>query len=677
MPVCFGCKQMVVDSTRCAKCKKFTCRKCLRYSENVDISDRFCPDCVENNNVTTAADEPAVTEIEPGDILQSVKSQWWRNKFFKSFAGKGVDKRKVYCRLCIAEGKFEKGLDYSGSTTNLKQHDEKYHDASSSSKSDGIPGFTNPHCGKKWSKQSVQWKNATKAIVKWLVKNSRPANLVNDSGFIELMGMLVPEYELPSARTITRYMEKLYDEKHEEAVQELSEIEWCAVVSDGGSSSNQISFQDNQVAFIDENMDLKVRILGVKENKGDHDAKVYRERVEEDLEEFSIPQSKVVQFVTDSENKMKAAFPKDRSGCLAHIIHKTCEEGMKNETAAEVMKKWRDITTHYNTSYKLKYLYIKLQEDAGLSVKRLQPDVCHRWGSMKASIESALPSDDDADRDQYFRVLNSTLITLSRESKKKDQKRKLKDLVLSQTDMNRLKAIHSLYKCLDVATTVLGMKSRPTGSLVLPIIETIKKKVLAPDHDESPLFIEEMKTAMMSDFIQRVSDNVNLRVMRNASALDPCEKKLKFMKDKPSRKLVHDRLLVELKQLHNDRVEVQNEEEIQEPDEKRKKFGIEYSDSSEEDETEYEAKDVASEWKMFLEEPECSYDVDPLLWWRERKGKYPTVVRLARKYLAIPATSVEAERCFSALGLILSKRRLAMTAEHASMQMFLKDKLQN
>ena len=170
---------------------------------------------------------------------------------------------------------------------------------------------------------------------------------------------------------------------------------------------------------------------------------------------------------------------------------------------------------------------------------------------------------------------------------------------------------------------------------------------------------------------------MNLRVMRNASALDPCEKKLKFMKDKPSRKLVHDRLLVELKQLHNDRVEVQNEEEIQEPDEKRKKFGIEYSDSSEEDETEYEAKDVASEWKMFLEEPECSYDVDPLLWWRERKGKYPTVVRLARKYLAIPATSVEAERCFSALGLILSKRRLAMTAEHASMQMFLKDKLQN
>ena len=81
--------------------------------------------------------------------------------------------------------------------------------------------------------------------------------------------------------------------------------------------------------------------------------------------------------------------------------------------------------------------------------------------------------------------------------------------------------------------------------------------------------------------------------------------------------------------------------------------------------------------QIFGEEPEASYDVDPLLWWREWKGKYPTVVRLARKYLAIPATSVEAERCFSALGLILSKRRLAMTAEHASMQMFLKDKLQN
>ena len=47
--------------------------------------------------------------------------------------------------------------------------------------------------------------------------------------------------------------------------------------------------------------------------------------------------------------------------------------------------------------------------------------------------------------------------------------------------------------------------------------------------------------------------------------------------------------------------------------------------------------------QIFGEEPEASYDVDPLLWWRERKGKSPTVVRLARKYLAIPATSVEAE----------------------------------
>lgn len=675
MPVCHGCKQMTCDQTRCVRCKKFCCKGCLLFPEDIEHSEKCCPDCATNNNANTGEE---YSEVEPGDVLQSVKSVWWRNKFFKSTIGKGVDKKTVYCRLCLSVNKFENGIEYSGGTTNLKNHDQKYHgDASSSgaSQSEGIPGFTNPHCGKKWAKSSVQWKNATMSLVKWFVKNSRPTNLVKDSGFVDFIGLLCPEYQLPCPSTITKYMENLFEKKRKEVVDELSEVEWFSVISDGGSSSNQMSFQDNQVAYIDEDMNLKVKILGVKENKGDHDAEVYRERVDADLDEFSIQKSQVAQFVTDSEPKMSAAFREDRSGCLAHIIHKTCERGLSNEIAENVMSKWRAITTHNNTSYKFKYQYIKAQEEAKLPVKRLQADVCHRWGSVKASIESALPSDADAaDKDQYFKVLNETLLVLSAASKKKAQKKKLKDLVLTQSDMNRLKSIHKLLKSLDVATTVLGMNRRPTGSLVLPIIETIKKKVFEADLDDSPAFIEDMKRDMLEDFTDRVAQNVNLEVMRNASALDPCEKKLKFLKSKPARKVVQSRLLRELRELKSKEIPADEEEGIKEPVEKRKRFGINYSDS-EEDETPDDLINIEQEWNMYLEEPECSYDEDPLQWWRERKAKYPNVVRLARKYLCIPATSVEAERTFSALGLLLSKRRLAMTAEHASMQMFLKDKL--
>ena len=43
--------------------------------------------------------------------------------------------------------------------------------------------------------------------------------------------------------------------------------------------------------------------------------------------------------------------------------------------------------------------------------------------------------------------------------------------------------------------------------------------------------------------------------------------------------------------------------------------------------------------------------------------EYPTLVRLARKYLCVPATSAQAERAFSRMGWLLKKRRLSLSGE--------------
>ena len=45
-------------------------------------------------------------------------------------------------------------------------------------------------------------------------------------------------------------------------------------------------------------------------------------------------------------------------------------------------------------------------------------------------------------------------------------------------------------------------------------------------------------------------------------------------------------------------------------------------------------------------------------WWRAKKEEYPTLVRLARKYLCVPGTNTQAERVFSWMGWLLNKRRL-------------------
>jgi hypothetical protein len=52
---------------------------------------------------------------------------------------------------------------------------------------------------------------------------------------------------------------------------------------------------------------------------------------------------------------------------------------------------------------------------------------------------------------------------------------------------------------------------------------------------------------------------------------------------------------------------------------------------------------------LMLEEEER--DTDPLEWWRLNRRRYPTLAVLARRYLAIPASSASSERLFSRLKL--------------------------
>jgi len=57
--------------------------------------------------------------------------------------------------------------------------------------------------------------------------------------------------------------------------------------------------------------------------------------------------------------------------------------------------------------------------------------------------------------------------------------------------------------------------------------------------------------------------------------------------------------------------------------------------------------EIQREFRLFNLEKVIHEKADPLAWWVTRKAQYPLLATLARRVLAVPATSVNAERLFS------------------------------
>ena len=81
---------------------------------------------------------------------------------------------------------------------------------------------------------------------------------------------------------------------------------------------------------------------------------------------------------------------------------------------------------------------------------------------------------------------------------------------------------------------------------------------------------------------------------------------------------------------------------------------------------------VYDEVSEYLNEDKISFNQNPFEWWANKKSKYPILAKIARIYLAVPATSTPSERLFSDAGNLLSPKRSRINAEFFKRMIFLK-----
>ena len=476
-----------------------------------------------------------------------------------------MDRSYVHCKLCFDSGNKKRAqVKYCGGTTNLTLHLKTWHkgDYKAMAEKEEAPKpsilkhfETQPKSVHKWPKSSDQWKALTLALTKWVCKSSRSTMIVEDRGFVAFLSLACPAYDPPSRKTLARYIRELYETEHKRVKVALENVEFCAITTDGGTSSDATSFQDTNVHYINEEMQLKSHCLAVTENREAHTAVNYRGNVDEVLTDFGI-KSKVVKTVTDNENKMRSAFnDEERSGCLAHIIHSSITEGYKQTTVVkEVIEKNRKIATKYHKSYAFKYNLEEEQKKREIPVRALLQDVPTRWGSTRSSTGSFLDKEqkdkgEESNRgSEVFREQHQNMDAINSALRKIQYRgeQKLMHYLLTEEDMGRISNVNKFLTNLDIFTTTLGGDKYVTSSVVLPVMASLKKMLKQDSND--PVYIANLKETILQDFTTRINKNVDGNFLLLATALDPHWKDLKVI-NKSGRERAFKRLREEMSSL--------------------------------------------------------------------------------------------------------------------------------
>ena len=297
-------------------------------------------------------------------------------------------------------------------------------------------------------------------------------------------------------------------------------------------------------------------------------------------------------------------------------------------------------------------------------------DVSTRWNSvyyMAERIASTFPA--------VYKVLNANNDT---------------HLVLKADELTNLAALTEVLGKFEEVTRQISSEKKPTIGLVLPAIAQLMK-VLSP-RDSDPSLVKKSKALMRQDLDNRYGGQEVRRLLGIASALHPKFKMLAWL---PSfeRNVVYATVkdFAILSQVKESGVEAAEDDdggvvvdEAANDDEENQDafFDDDILNLSDDDEgilpevpAPNHAIRVDTEIAMYRLERSGIADSDPLAWWLARRRKYRYLSIAAARIYCIPATSVPSERVFSTAGQIISNKRSRLTAENASMLIFLHENL--
>ncbi|KAG0428272.1 hypothetical protein HPB47_024722 [Ixodes persulcatus] len=448
-----------------------------------------------------------------------------------------------------------------------------------------------------------------------------PYSIVEESAFVEMMKLAMPDYTVPSRTTFSRaVIPDLYESKKKELKKSLQDIfssgaECYSITTDGWTSRANDSYVSVTCHVMNKEFGQHVRALACTDMTDSHTAENLEQFIKSAIEDWELPApgTMPIYVVTDNARNFTSAFARSPwSGvqCFGHTLQ-LCISNAKKEVAgfSQLCAKARTIVARYKRSAKARGRLMEIQRNMNLEPLEVVQDVPTRWNSEHAMMK------------RFVKLRVPVSVELSE-----------CDTVepLSASEWRLMAAVVQVVQPLEQATAELSGDSYPTLSQVIPLLECTKVVLSRHSTDEA----RSVASSLIQSIKTRFPDGKMCRLLALSMLVDPRYKDGCYTGE--AEKKWARTLLTKA---------VEESASVDEPSDAAAETSGGIGDSLGDtlwdvfsslssDTHQKPGHEFATESVEYLKTPLLARTEDPLAWWRCRgRHLYPSLVRVARRYL--------------------------------------------
>ncbi|MBF0208903.1 MAG: hAT transposon family protein [Oligoflexia bacterium] len=520
-------------------------------------------------------------------------------------------------------------------------------------------------------------------VTKMIVMADLPFMLVDHPEFIELLKLTTNgQYNPVGRKSLSSSkvpgLHHLVEQKCKSIIQkDVLKLDSLAFTTDTWTSRDNDPFQSLTLHYLDKRFVLKKFLVKLDSFTGKHTAETIGKKLENQILSLELGSKLNHICVSDGAANVRKALTDSNTidvgmWCVDHQIHLIVTQALDSVASwIPLSIKLTDLTTYFNKSAKATHQLRKFAIEKGLTRTKLIKKCPTRWNSEKHQIESVLelfPALEQMVQQADTRVEGS-LPTLA-----------------EKTDIEEVMVLLSAWEKFSIA---VSQEKSPTLHLVIPTLTNLRHQMdrTAAGNPLTPA--GEIAETLLHELDSRFNKCGTLVAEYcYAHMLDPRFKgcllhpRVHGGFDMRRTELIDE--LIALIRTDNPSNDPSPEVTFVVPEYDLNDIVSQFFDdirgtSQDAAQTKRTARELEAtrEIDLYLKETCIPRDSDILAYWNIQRDKFPYLCRLARKYLAIPASSSSSERIFSGAGRIVTVKRTSLSVGSVEMLVYLRENLKN